>query len=239
MAECNGNLFQTDIGELPLLFTTMKAVAGSCIANSIGTIVKAPAARKADWGPKVDPTFVGMVWSQILRLAHRAAWPSRICPGHDKVSSSCLGKLPRRGGPGPASFPGSPAPAGKALRSSHIGTGPGTPKSATWNCYRCQPHFRALTSWLRDHGTQGDKPIDVLRKEFGSRINAKCDIHAASPAVWHADIGITAQFYADSRKRVTTGFGHLFKSQPAKVVSIDDSATDLTTGVRTAAQDRG
>jgi hypothetical protein len=56
-----------------------------------------------------------------------------------------------------------------------------------------------LTGWLRDHGIEVDKPIHVLRKEFGSRINPKCDIHAASMALWHADIGITAQFYADSR----------------------------------------
>jgi hypothetical protein len=96
-----------------------------------------------------------------------------------------------------------------------------------------------LTSCLRDHCIENDKPIHVLRKEFRSRINAKCDIHAASMARWHADIGITAQFYADSRKRVMTGFGHLFKFQPAKVVSIDDSATDVTNGVRTIAQDRG
>ena len=96
-----------------------------------------------------------------------------------------------------------------------------------------------MTSWLRDHGIEGDKPIHVLRKEFGSRVNAKCDIHAASMARWHADIGITAQFYADSRKHVTTGFGYMFKFQPAKVVSIDDSATDVTSGVRTIAQDRG
>jgi len=40
--------------------------------------------------------------------------------------------------------------------------------------------------------------------------NANGDIHAASMALRHPDFGITAQFYADSRKRVTTGFGHLF-----------------------------
>ena len=69
MAECNGNLFETDIGELPLLFTTMKAVAGSCIANSIGTIVKARAARKADWSPKVDPTLRITTHPCVLRIA--------------------------------------------------------------------------------------------------------------------------------------------------------------------------
>jgi integrase len=89
--------------------------------------------------------------------------------------------------------------------------------------YRCQPHFRALAAWLREHGIEGDKPIHVLRKEFGSRINENGDIHSASMALRHADIGTTAQFYADTRKRVTTDFGRLLKSAPANVVSIDQS----------------
>jgi integrase len=109
------------------------------------------------------------------------------------------------------------------------------PSSAEWNRYRCQPHFRALAGWLREHGIEGDKPIHVLRKEFGSRINENGDIHAASMALRHADIGITAQFYADSRKRVTTAFGHLLKGEPANVVSIDRS--DTPNGVRTTAQE--
>ena len=87
---------------------------------------------------------------------------------------------------------------------------------------RCQPHFRALAAWLREHGVEGDKLIHVLCKEFGSRINEKGDIHAASMALRHADIGITAQFYGDS-KRVTTGFGLLFRSAPSNVVAMDES----------------
>jgi integrase len=97
------------------------------------------------------------------------------------------------------------------------------PSSAEWNRYRCQPHFRALAGWLREHGIEGDKPIHVLRKEFGSRINENGDIHAASMALRHADIGITAQFYADGRKRVTTDFGRLLKSAPVNVVAIDQA----------------
>ena len=45
-------------------------------------------------------------------------------------------------------------------------------------------------------------------------------------ALRHADIGITAQFYADSRKRVTTAFGYLFKGAPENVVAIDEPATN-------------
>ena len=80
-----------------------------------------------------------------------------------------------------------------------------------------------MAGWLREHGIEGDKPIHVLRKEFGSRINENGDIHAASMALRHADIGITAQFYADGRKRVTTDFGRLLKSAPVNVVAIDQA----------------
>ena len=30
------------------------------------------------------------------------------------------------------------------------------PKSASWNRYRCQSHFGALSAWLRDHAIEGD-----------------------------------------------------------------------------------
>jgi integrase len=92
------------------------------------------------------------------------------------------------------------------------------PTSVSWNRYRCQPHFEKLALWLREKGIDDDKPIHVLRKEFGSRINANGDIHSASRALRHADISITSQFYADNRKRVTTGFGHLFKGESSNIV---------------------
>jgi hypothetical protein len=97
------------------------------------------------------------------------------------------------------------------------------PSSATWNRYRCQPHFRALAAWLRGKGIEGNKPIHVLRKEFGSRINQLGDIHAASRALRHADIAVTAAFYSDNRRRVTTDFGRLLKSSPTNVLAIDRS----------------
>jgi hypothetical protein len=95
-------------------------------------------------------------------------------------------------------------------------------KLASWNRYRCQPHFKALIAWLRAKGIEDDKPIHTLRKEFGSAINAHGNIHAASAALRHADIGITAQFYADKRERVTTGFGRHLK--PTNVVRMEGVA---------------
>jgi integrase len=86
--------------------------------------------------------------------------------------------------------------------------------------YRAQKCFERLTAWLRKQGVKGNKPLHVLRKEFGSQICAVHGIHAASEALRHADIGITAQFYADARKRATSGFGHLLSGPNEKVVEI-------------------
>lgn len=97
------------------------------------------------------------------------------------------------------------------------------PMFARWNRYRCQPHFEKLTDWLRSKGVDGDKPVHILRKEFGSAINAKGGIHAASSALRHADINITSQFYTDKRARVTAGFGHLLKA-PTNVVEMKGAA---------------
>ena len=75
----------------------------------------------------------------------------------------------------------------------------------TYFYYRCQQNFEKLTGWLREQGVNADKPLHALRKEFGSGINARFGIHAASRALRHADIGITSQFYTDSRLRVVSG----------------------------------
>jgi integrase len=84
----------------------------------------------------------------------------------------------------------------------------------TYEHYRCQDNFEKLNLWLREQGVKATKPLHALRKEYGSQICATHGIHAASRALRHADIGITNQFYTDSRARVTSGMGHLLK--PAK-----------------------
>jgi integrase len=87
---------------------------------------------------------------------------------------------------------------------------PGVPKpGVTYMHYRCQKHFERLTAWLRKKGVREYRPIHMLRKEFGSQINALYGIHAASRALRHADIAVTNQFYADSQARVRLGLGHL------------------------------
>jgi hypothetical protein len=44
--------------------------------------------------------------------------------------------------------------------------------------YRCQEILERLTAWLLKHGVKGNKPIHLLRKEFGSQVNA---LHGLMP----------------------------------------------------------
>ena len=82
---------------------------------------------------------------------------------------------------------------------------------ATYSHYRCQKHFEALTTWLRDKGVPGNKPLHTLRKEFGSQICKNYGIYLASQALRHADIAITSQHYLDKKRRVTVGLGGLLR----------------------------
>jgi len=80
---------------------------------------------------------------------------------------------------------------------------------AKYEHYRADRTFAQLLSWLRKKGVGGKSPIHTLRKEMGSIINERHGIYAASRALRHAGIEITAQHYLDTRKRATTGLGSL------------------------------
>jgi hypothetical protein len=66
-----------------------------------------------------------------------------------------------------------------------------------------------LTAWLRGKGVKANKPIHELRKEFGSLVNEKFGIYAASRALRHSDITTSARHYIAKKERVTVGLGHL------------------------------
>jgi integrase len=83
---------------------------------------------------------------------------------------------------------------------------------ASYSHYRCEAIFNRLTGWLKAHGVPGDKPLHTLRKEFGSRVCQLHGIYAASRALRHADIGVTAQHYLDKKAHVTIGLGHLLET---------------------------
>jgi integrase len=80
---------------------------------------------------------------------------------------------------------------------------------AGYTHYRADCHFVALTDWLRSKGVTAGKPLHELRKEFGSQLCAKYGIYAASRALRHSGIGITAEHYLDQKERVTFGMGDL------------------------------
>jgi integrase len=86
--------------------------------------------------------------------------------------------------------------------------------------YRCFSLFQKLCAWLREKGVKTIRPLHTLRKEFGSLINQTHGIHAASRALRHSSIGITAEIYVDSRVRTTSGLGYLLEGQTNNVLPI-------------------
>ena len=79
--------------------------------------------------------------------------------------------------------------------------------------YRCDPVFRVLAKWLRDHGVAGNKPLHTLRKEYGSLLTRNHGIHAASRALRHADLRTTSEYYSDAAVRVRPGIGRLLTDE--------------------------
>ena len=69
--------------------------------------------------------------------------------------------------------------------------------------YRCSTHFRNLIAWLRSKGITRRNPLHELRKEYGSRVCQEFGIYAASRALGHTDISITAASYLDIKNRAS------------------------------------
>jgi len=88
---------------------------------------------------------------------------------------------------------------------------------------RAEPVFTALCQWLRSKGVEGLRPIHTMRKEFGSLICQQAGLYAASRALRHADVGITARHYLDQKDRVTVGLGAMLK--PENVTEMESGNT--------------
>jgi hypothetical protein len=67
--------------------------------------------------------------------------------------------------------------------------------------YRCHTLFRRLIGWLRGKGVTGNAPLHSLRKEYGSQINLRYGLMAASEMLRHANIAITASTYVEPKVR--------------------------------------
>jgi integrase len=92
-----------------------------------------------------------------------------------------------------------------------------------YTVYRADRHFVALTDWLRVKGVTAAKPLHELRKEFGSKLCEKFGIYAASRALRHSGIAITAEHYLDQKQRATIGLGALLE-QPDNVRQMEAEA---------------
>ena len=86
--------------------------------------------------------------------------------------------------------------------------------------YRCQQVFDRLTTWLRDYGVEGNKPLHTLRKEAGAIVATEAGIYAASRFLRHADMQVTSQFYADHKQRIAIDMAALLP--PANVIAIEN-----------------
>jgi integrase len=84
--------------------------------------------------------------------------------------------------------------------------------------YRCDETFDRVTKWLRANGVLANKPLHLLRKEFGSIINEQADIHTASRQLRHSNLSTTANYYADHRRRSVVAVGAMLNAnkEPAK-----------------------
>jgi integrase len=97
---------------------------------------------------------------------------------------------------------------------------PPPPFDAPYGVYRCMNEMRALLAWLRAKGVISKTPLHTLRKEFGSLINARYGLLAASEQLRHGGIGVTARHYVENRSRSILGFGHLLKSDQRTIVAL-------------------
>jgi integrase len=90
--------------------------------------------------------------------------------------------------------------------------------------YRAKEVFERLSKWLRKHGVTARKPIHELRKEFGSMINRRHGLSAASDQLRHSGIAITAAYYIDAPRRATSGLGALLETEgtasDGKIISL-------------------
>jgi hypothetical protein len=94
---------------------------------------------------------------------------------------------------------------------------------APYGVYRCQDAFRTLLAWLRSKNVVSRKPLHTLRKEFGSQIHARYGLLAASEALRHGGIAVTARHYVENRNHSVLGFGHLLADNERVVIPMDET----------------
>ena len=115
---------------------------------------------------------------------------------------------------------------------------PPPPFDAPYGTYRCQKETRALLAWLRAKGVVSKTPLHTLRKEFGSQINARYGLLAASEQLRHGGIAVTARSYVENRSRSVLGFGHLLTKGDRTIIPIASQNEKTDTDPRCVAPAR-
>ena len=107
-----------------------------------------------------------------------------------------------------------------------LATGPfvieseGTPLRVPYQYYRCEKEFRQLTDWLRSKGVNFHRPLQTLRKEFGSQVCLHHGIHAASSALRHGALRVTTDHYVEAKVHATSGLGCLLGLAKAENITL-------------------
>jgi integrase len=83
--------------------------------------------------------------------------------------------------------------------------------------YRAERTFERAVKWLRKSGVKSNEPLHFCRKLYGSLINDRHGIYAASRALRHADISVTTRHYTSRTENVLPGLGGVL-SAAEKVV---------------------
>lgn len=73
--------------------------------------------------------------------------------------------------------------------------------NAAYHHYRCDKHFKSLLVWLKSNGIDQRNALHELRKEYGSRVCQQFGVYAASSALGHSNIRITAASYLEKKER--------------------------------------
>ena len=67
-------------------------------------------------------------------------------------------------------------------------------------------------AWLRANGVDGEKPLHMLRKEFGSLVLLSSDLVAAQRQLRHSTINLTASVYVENRRHAAPDIGSMLAS---------------------------
>jgi integrase len=71
--------------------------------------------------------------------------------------------------------------------------------------YRCARIFSDACKWLRGKGIEARNPLHALRKEYGSEMNRRYGIYAASKGLGHSNIRMTCDTYVGQKERFVIG----------------------------------